>query len=220
MVAVFEKSKSLFKTFLDLVLPPVCYVCGNPCSGRYGLCEDCLAKINYCECKENFKENGWSCCYYKDALKECIHLFKYKGYVGLADIFGDIMASFVKKNGIGKETDLIVPVPVHPAKRRERSYNHAEVLAASLSRAAGIPVDARSLKKIRWTTSQSELDRKKRLDNVKDTFLVVNRSVFSEKRVLLVDDVYTTGATINECTKALLEAGASKICFLTLAKGV
>ncbi len=130
------------------------------------------------------------------------------------------MIDFVKKHDIDKNIDLITPVPIYPTKKRERTYNHAEILARSLSKNFAIPIDAKNLKKIRWTRSQSELGREKRLKNVKDSFLIVDKGAFSDKCVLLVDDVYTTGTTINECAKVLRGAKASKVFSLTLARGV
>lgn len=130
------------------------------------------------------------------------------------------MTDFVKKHRIHKNIDLIVPVPVHPTKKRERTYNHAEILARSLSKNFAIPVDVKNLKKIRWTRSQSELGREKRLKNVTDSFLIVEKRAFSDKSVLLVDDVRTTGATINECAKTLREANAGVVFSLTLARGL
>jgi ComF family protein len=222
MPAILEKPKRIFKGLIDMVLPPVCYVCGRSCSSKYGICDLCLNKIRFCaeyDLKNSHIERSWSCSYYKDTIKECIHLFKYKGYIGLIDIFRDTMVAFVKKHRIDKDIDLIVPVPLYPAKKRERTYNHAEILARSLSKAFAIPIDAKNLKKIRWTQSQSELGREKRLKNVRGSFLVVDKSAFSGKNVLLVDDVYTTGTTINECAKMLREAKASKVFSLTLARG-
>lgn len=220
MAQIMEKPVSIFKTFLDLVLPPVCYVCGRSCSSKYGLCEECLDKIKR---ERRIKgneciEGAWSCCYYKNTVKDCIHLFKYKGYAGLVDIFRDIMVDFIEKNKIQKVADLTVPVPMYPAKKRERTYNHAEILASSVSKTLGIPTDVKNLKKIKWTTSQSELDRSKRLKNVKGSFLAVDKKAFSGRRVLLIDDVYTTGATIGECARVLLAAKASRVSSLTLAR--
>ncbi|OGW76192.1 MAG: hypothetical protein A2Z72_08140 [Omnitrophica bacterium RBG_13_46_9] len=242
MTCAMQKPISIFKTILDVILPPVCYVCGTPCSGKYGLCDACLGKIKHipppwcgkcgrhlsnaenlcgeCNSKKSYVENAWSCCYYEGIIKECIHLFKYRGYLGLADIFKDIMSDFIRKNEINKEIDLIVPIPVYPTKKRERTYNHAEILARSVSKSFAIPLDTRNLKKILWTRSQSELDREKRLKNVKDSFLAVDKMAFAGKNVLIVDDVYTTGATINECAKVLLNSRADKVFSLTLARGL
>ena len=236
-----EKPIKIFKTFLDIMLPPVCYVCGKSCSSKYGLCDLCLEKIHpiapphcskcgrrvtnseslcaECIAKKSCVEKGWSCCHYKDTIKECIHLFKYRGYLGLADIFKDVMAGVIKKHNIQNEVNLIVPVPIYATKKRERTYNHAEILARSLSKSFAVPMDAKNLKKIKWTQSQSELDKEKRLKNVKDAFLAVDRNAFSGKNILLVDDVYTTGATIDECAKALRECGVGRVFSLVLARG-
>ena len=222
-------------------MPPVCYVCGKSCSSKYGLCEACLGKIKHishprcpkcgrrllskdavcgeCNAKESYIEKNWSCCSYEDTMKECIHLFKYRGYLGLVDIFKDVMVNFIKANEIRNEIDLIVPIPIFSTKKRERTYNHSEVLAGLLSKSLGVAMDEKNLKKIKWSRSQSELDKKNRLKNVKDTFLVIDKDVFAGKNVLLVDDVYTTGATVNECAKMLLEANAGRVLSLTLARG-
>lgn len=241
MTTLLKKPVSLFKAFLDIVLPPVCYVCGKPCSGKYGLCEMCLEKIRRitppacakcgrklhsdvsicgdCSVKNSYIEKGWCACYYEGSIKECIHLFKYNGYLGLVDIFRDITLDSVKRNVEVKDADIIVPVPIYSTKKRERAYNHAEVIARAISKNISIPVDSRNLKKIRWTKSQSELDRQKRLENVKGSFIVVDKNAFLDKNVILVDDVYTTGATINECAKTLKNAGVNKVYFLALARG-
>ena len=242
MPNVMEKPKSIFKTFLDIVLPPVCYVCGESCSSKYGLCDGCLQKISpiippFCskcgrrirkeektcvECtkKTSYVKKAWACCYYKDTIKDCVHLFKYNGYLGLVDIFKDLMNDFAIKHDVLKGIDLIVPIPIYSAKKRERTYNHAEILARNLSKRLSVPIDTRNLKKIKWTRSQSELDKKKRFENVNDTFLAIDKGTFLDKNVLLVDDVYTTGATINECAKILLLSGAKNVFSLTLARGL
>ena len=241
MPTMVKKSKSVFKAFLDVLFPPVCYVCGKVCSSKYGLCGECLEKIKHippphcpkcgrrlfgrektcreCDPKDTSLEKSWSCCYYEDTVKDCIHLFKYSGYVGLSDVFRDIMINFAKKNKINSDIDIVVPVPAFGVKKRERSYNHAEVLANSLSENFNIPCDSKNLRKIKWTQSQSELDKTKRTKNLKDSFLVVDKEIFKGKNVLLVDDVYTTGATIKECAKALRDAKAGKIYSFTLARG-
>lgn len=240
MPIALEKSKLILKSFLDVIFPPACYVCGRSASSEYGLCETCLGQITpilppFCpKCGKHIEngmhvcrectllksrvERAWSSSSYTDTIKHCIHLFKYKGYTGLADILSDTMATFIRKNRIENIADIITAVPMHPSKKRERPYNHAEILARGLSRKFAIPVDCKNLKKIRWTSSQSELDREKRLQNVRDSFAVTDRNAFSGKGVLLVDDVYTTGATINECAKSLLGAGANKVYSLTLAR--
>jgi len=238
-----QRSLSILKALADVLLPTVCYICEKSCSAEFGLCEECLAKIRYIpypyctkcgrgcsagddlcpECRDNATsavEKAWSCCYYTDTVKDCIHLFKYRGYAGLADIFGYIMLEFAEKNGLFENIDFIVPVPMHSSKKRERSYNHAELLARFIAKRSFVSLDSKNLKKIKWTQSQSELDKAKRLNNVKDTFLVIDKEIFRDKSILLIDDVYTTGATINECAGTLLSSGSKKVFSFTLARGV
>ncbi|MFC1576656.1 LptF/LptG family permease [Candidatus Omnitrophota bacterium] len=232
---------SLFTFVLnDRLLPPACYVCEKNCSSKYGLCDECLSEIRHipppycpkcgihlnnndplckeCATKKSPLERSWSSAYYKDSLKKCIHLFKYKGLSGLTGVLSDTMVDFARKNRIHDKVDLIVPVPLSPAKKRERTYNHAEVLAHSLSKNLSLPLDAGSLKKVRWTKSQSALDKEARSKNVRDSFRAVKNDSFRGKNVLLIDDVYTTGSTINECARVLIEAGAGSVFSLTLAR--
>ena len=241
MKSILKRPLSFAKALLDVVLPPVCYVCRKSCTSAYGLCDNCFGRVKRiyppccprcgkrvsmsekacADCKKNMPltEKGWASCYYEDTIRECIHLFKYGHYLGLRDVFRDIMVDFARKNRIDSHVNVIVPVPIHGAKKRERSYNHAEILARPLAQALSLPLDVRNLKKIKWTVPQSELDKNERMQNVKNAFFVVDKKAFSGKNVLIIDDIYTTGATITECTKALLEANACRVYSYTLARG-
>ncbi len=240
MAGLLKKYKKIMSAFLDIVLPPSCYVCRESCSGKYGLCDNCIIDIQKlkgpacrrcgskvlsgqtlcaeCSLQDSPLDKNWSACRYDGKMRECIHLFKYKGYLGLVDIFGDIVKEFVENNKIYNEVDIIAPVPLHPAKRRERNYNHAEILASAISKNFSIPIDLKNLKKIKWSHSQSELKKEERKKNVKNTFILADARPFQDKRVLLVDDVYTTGATLRECARILKESGAAKVFSITLAK--
>ncbi|MBN1354540.1 MAG: ComF family protein [Candidatus Omnitrophica bacterium] len=242
MAKILEKPVSVLKNILDVILPPVCYVCGISCSSKYGLCDGCLGKIRRipqpscpacgrhpaengllcgeCASKKYYIERAWSCCYYENVIKECVHLFKYNGYLGLVDIFNDIMTAFIAENGIDKNIDLVIPVPLFGTKKRERTYNHSEVLARAVAKRLAVPVDTKNLRKIKWTQSQSELTKEKRMRNIKEAFVAVDNNAFFGKNVLIVDDVYTTGATVNECARVLLKAKANKVFSITLARGI
>jgi len=218
-----EKTSKIFRAMLDVVLPPVCYVCKEPCRGKYGLCDDCLDKIHRLPHsaepqKTAHLDEAWFACRYKETIKECVHLFKYNGYAGLVDIFRDIAVNFIRKNGLNENIDLLVPVPAHRTKRREKNYSHTDLLARAISQELSIPLDSRNLKKIRWTRPQSELDKEKRLVNVKNSFLAVEKNAFCGKKILLIDDVYTTGSTANECAKALREARANRVFSFAIAR--
>jgi len=222
MNGLLGKTGSIFRAVLDVVLPPVCYVCKEPAGAKYGLCEACLDKIKRLprprkHLKAAYLDGVWFASSYQDTVKDCIHLFKYSGYAGLVDIFRDISVSAVKKAVIEQGIDLIVPVPAHGSKKRERGYSHTELIARALSKELSVRIDSRSLKKIRRTRPQSELDREKRLVNVKDSFLAVEKEPFRGKNILLIDDVYTTGSTADECAKALREARAGKVFAFAIA---
>lgn len=114
--------------------------------------------------------------------------------------------------------DLIVPVPLHPRKARERGFNQSGVLAHGLSRRTGIKLLRNGLVRTRYTRTQTRLSRKDRQENVKGAFRISERAEINGKSVLLVDDVYTTGATVNECAEVLIGAGALMVDVLTLAR--
>ena len=114
--------------------------------------------------------------------------------------------------------DLIIPVPLHPRKARERGFNQSGVLSAGLSRRTGISLSKRALVRTRYTKTQTRLSRKDRQENVEGAFRLSAGADLNGKSVILVDDVYTTGATVNECAKVLIAAGVVKVDVLTLAR--
>ena len=116
--------------------------------------------------------------------------------------------------------DLIVPVPLHIRRLRERGFNQALLLARELSKQTGIPCEQRSLRKIKDTPFQTALKGRERRKNLKAAFRVKKTEEIEGKSVLLVDDVYTTGTTVNECARTLLEAGAATVGVLTLARAM
>ena len=128
------------------------------------------------------------------------------------------MITFVKNNVTMNEFDVIVPVPLHNTKKRERGFNQAHLLAQPLASEFGIPLSSR-LERVRPGVSQTTLSRRERLDNVHGTFVLSRPLEFKDKNVLLVDDVFTTGATLSECSKVLRDHGARSACALTLARG-
>jgi len=116
--------------------------------------------------------------------------------------------------------DLIVPVPLHAGRLREREFNQSLLLADLLGRHLNLPVMATALARVRATAPQTTLTRSERSHNLRRAFAVQNAEVLAERRVLLIDDVFTTGTTVNRCTKTLLKAGASAVQVLTLARTI
>lgn len=173
-------------------------------SGRCRLCRNGLTSFDALYCVGA----------YEGRLRELIHLFKFEQMRQLERPLGRFL-----RTGLPPEVDFdcLVPTPLHWRKRITRGFNQAELLARALSRSKGIPV-LPALRKTKATVAQSTLSGPERRRNVKGAFRVRNAATVAEKRILLVDDVYTTGATANACAKVLKDAGAKSVAVLTLAR--
>lgn len=118
------------------------------------------------------------------------------------------------------EADMIIPVPLHPSRLRAREFNQSLLLADQVARHLACPVSATHLFRLLPTDPQTTLSRPERLRNLRQAFTVRNPDAIAGRRLLLIDDVFTTGTTLNECAKALLKAGATSVCALTLARTI
>jgi ComF family protein len=135
-------------------------------------------------------------------------------------LFADMMTDFAEKYMTISDFDRIISVPLHRAKLRERTFNQAEMLALPLSRKFRIPYIGNNLVRIKPGRSQTSLSKSGRVKDIEGAFRVRNAAALKDKSVLLVDDVFTTGATVNECSMALKKAGAKYVGVLTLARGI
>lgn len=151
------------------------------------------------------------------SLRRTILLFKYGGRPSLGRHLGRLMAVSARGLFDHLEFDLLVPVPLHPSREQERGFNQAALLAKELERGWGRRVGHRLLRRVRATEAQSG-GRRAREANVKGAFQVARPEQVEGRRPLLIDDVFTTGATVNECAKALLAAGAAEVAVYTLAR--
>ncbi|MBI4373899.1 MAG: ComF family protein [Deltaproteobacteria bacterium] len=155
---------------------------------------------------------------YQGLLSDLIGRMKYRKEERLADFLGESLAE-----ALGEETiqaDLIVPVPLHPERLRERGFNQASRIAESLGKLLGTQVEKYDLVRCRETPHQTTLSREERLKNLKGAFRIARSEKFDGKKLLLVDDVYTTGATLTASTKVLLEAGAKEVAVAVVARAV
>jgi competence protein ComFC len=238
--------KRSFKTAVDLVYPRQCKLCGGSkrCDEFPFLCNDCFdsAKVIHPPCCQkcglpfagnageearcaNCSELGFefdravSMFHFKGVVREAIHRFKYshEEYWSKALIKWTLTAA----DGCLKpgEFDLVIPVPLYPVKFRERGFNQSGVLAEAIAKQWGAKYDSKALVRTRETETQVHLDRRERLENLKGAFGVRRGASLANLRVLLVDDVLTTGSTASECAAALREAGATSILVFTLARG-
>ncbi|MCF6290474.1 MAG: ComF family protein [Desulfobacterales bacterium] len=194
------------------VRQPFCPVCGRPffsASGPGHLCGTCLAT------GRNFSR-ARAVALYQGALVQAIHTFKYTGHTGGLSSFA------VLKDLLGPgdllRPDLIVPVPLHPRRLKERGFNQALLLARAFFPARRHRIVAALLQRKRYTPPQTTLSGPARRKNVRSAFRVKAPAQLVGQTVLLVDDVYTTGATVDECARVLVRAGARKVEVLTLAR--
>lgn len=234
-------------SLVDLFFPPRCYLCEKLIAGQDEkvLCPECLGKIVplgsplclRCGFPFPFSTGPDRLCgvclsqkrpfrfcrqlgRYQGALLESIHRFKYQRIPALAKPLGRLLADLVEEHFPWQQYDLIVPVPLHPRRLREREFNQALLLAKGMGKALGIRVDFQSLIRVKWTEPQVKLNWQARRKNVSRAFSVKEKKRISGRLVLLVDDVMTSGATIEECSRTLLKAGAREVDAVALARAV
>ena len=238
--------KAFFKNLFDLILPSRCPYCGKVVEMENTLCSSCFEKIDfisapYCSIcgmpfeteKQIYKTSALICpncarqkrntrfnrsaILYDDFSKKAILAFKFQNKCYHAKVF----AKWLKLAGndiFDAGVDLIIPVPLSYRRLFKRGYNQSVLLARELSKLTGIEVDVTSLVKIKNTKAQSSLLGKNRLKNIKNAFAIKNTNKIKNKRIVLIDDVMTTGATLSECAKILIRAGAKSVDTLTVAR--
>jgi ComF family protein len=157
---------------------------------------------------------------YEGSLQEAIHRWKYEGKTHLTPFFVEWMVEGLKHYWGQDSPDLLIPVPLHPQRLRERGFNQALLLVKELSRRTRIPYQKTILQKKKATLPQVHLTGAEREKGLKGAFQVIGKKELEGKSVLLIDDVYTTGATVNECSKVLRRGGAKRIDVFTLAHAI
>ena len=153
-------------------------------------------------------------------MLEAIHRFKYSRAFWFENFLADLLLTEAVPVLRSQKHSFIVPVPLHPLKKREREFNQAERLSAQLSRVTGIPLNARLLDRVKSTATQTRLTRIQRATNMHGAFAVRDGLKLGGEGIILVDDVFTTGATTNDCGRALRAAGAGEVCVWTVARGL
>lgn len=197
---------------LPLLISPLCSICGIPFDGvgQDHPCGNCIKQ------PPAYTAARAALCY-QGELTRLIHNFKYNGKSYLRRPLGLLIAQLLADFAAEQQPDFLVPVPLHKTRLRSRGYNQSVLLADLLSQKWQIKLLRQGLVRIRATTPQMELGRKQRLVNLKDAFEVYDVSVIEGRRIMLVDDVFTTGSTLEACAKALMIAGASSVSAVTIA---
>jgi competence protein ComFC len=199
----------------------VCAVCGSPAlaastltpadGGQERTCLDCAERNYRFECARSYAA-------YRGVLVRAVVLLKFERIEPLAAYFGQRVASIVKRDGL--TGDIIVPVPLHRTRERERGFNQAELIAREVAKQLRLPLKAILLMRTKARPDKHILSNEERWRIVRGAFATRPGSQVDNKRVLLVDDVMTTGATLDACAEALLEAGAKSVIGLTVARAV
>jgi competence protein ComFC len=235
----------LKEDILDLVYPQHCPLCQKPLGREEkGICADCWRTLAFllapfCPYCKSFLENEeivfeHRCPYlskpeerkilavislgtFDDYYKKLIHRFKYDRKIPLGNRLAQSLGQAVAQDEDFANCDLVIPVPLHRARHRERGFNQSEILAEGVSQAIDLPLVKEILKRKKNTKDQTYLNAQQRAENVRDAFVVIQPEKVKDKKVILVDDVITTGATLNECARMLEKAGAKRIFAVTLA---
>lgn len=229
----------------DLVFPPTCGLCRRPLGEGRNVsvcirCREAAPLINGPLCPRCGLEftspdtdshlcgicltRRWhwtlhrSCGWYDGTLKLAIHHLKFSGDHTVLPYLGDLLYQVFLRECVSVPVDMLVPIPLHRRRLRQRGFNQSLLLARLLSRRTGIPVEPRILRKTRETAPQTSLTASERRANLRGAFTVADARATASRSILVIDDVYTTGTTINECSKILLNSGASRVAALTVAR--
>lgn len=243
LAKVFTHLHAFSLRTLDLLLPPQCPMCKSPTSTAHGICGQCWNKLTfitdpYCKCCGNPFEisqtdddettcvvclktpptydQARAALVYNDNSRRLIVPFKHSDRTSILPILVKMLKQ--SGNNILQEADLYIPVPLHWQRLLKRRYNQAALLCTELGKTYDKPVLTNTLRRVKSTPPQAGLSRKQRQKNVRTAFHVKHPETISGKHVLLIDDVITTGATVEACAKALKKAGAKRVSVLTVAR--
>jgi len=203
------------RTTVLYVQPPYCSICGDPVEGRVDGSFVCYA----CSESTPLFDRARSAVRYRGVIQDALRAFKYRDGLWMRKDLVRILAACVAAHYDMDEIDAVTFVPLYPARHRQRGYNQAEVLAGLLARTIGKPLLKHCLARIKPTPTQTHLTARERATNVRGAFRTRWLNRLKGRRVLLVDDVMTTGATVNECSRVLKAGGAARVVVATVARG-
>lgn len=225
--------RSYFAAFLDSLFPRYCLAChGGLVTGEETVCTACRHELPRTESHLRHNEtlhlkmagrapvaslNAYLIFTKGGKVQHLLHALKYKGHQEVGELLGRWYGAELKEIGFSEKLDLILPVPLHKKKQSARGYNQSDCFAKGLSEGLSVEWSPTVLGKGKITESQTRKTRLERLQNVQDVFFVKKPEAIQGKRIALVDDVITTGATLEACVAVLLEAGAREVHLITIA---
>lgn len=232
------------KKIIGLLYPRRCPVCRQIVLPRGEMiCPPCRKKLLYitepsckrCGCQLEYAEQeycsgcaktafhyqrGYAVWQYNNAIRRSLGDFKYHARKEFADFYIAETIRLYGKKILREKPEVLIPVPIHPSRKKERGFNQAEILAEGIGRQLGIPTDCRYLIRQKKTNPLKDMTRKERSTALAGAFRVAEENSCGKyQNIMLVDDIYTTGSTIEECTKALMQAGVRKVTYLSMAIG-
>lgn len=208
---IIKEVNSIISYLIDIIYPAEekCIICDE--DGFIGICPFCESKINKIRSQDGILSYG----YYGGILKDLILSFKYNKNFTAGRVISELLLTLINEEKI--ECDMICYVPMTKSSIKKRGFNQCEIIAKRISKKLNIPV-SKALIKVKNTKEQKTLSKEERKNNIKDAFIIKENKEILNKRILLVDDVITTGTTLLECKKILEKSGAEKITILTIAK--
>ncbi|MCL5105578.1 MAG: ComF family protein [Armatimonadetes bacterium] len=235
---LLKLARDIYTGLLDLIYPPFCLVCEKP--GEEALCAECIEKIDLVgracchkcgapteeyecrDCRERVFafEYARSAAIFEGVLRDAIHRLKYDSRLALADPLAELMVRCFPDTTLPGKVDLIIPIPIHPSRMPERGFNQAKELAARFCKRVRLPIATDVLLKTKKTAHQVDLARDERGINLEGAFVARNADKISGKRILLIDDVFTTGSTLHEAATVLMQVGAKAVYAYTLARSI
>lgn len=230
----------LKEMLLDALFPPICVSCKsflNSEEKSNAVCHLCFSKISvhttlFCGvCKARLPENKKIChknakyllgavANYEDIVRNLIHQYKYGRWQRMALPLNDLVSKYLKNLNLNiNKSYIVIPIPIHKNKKAERGFNQSEIIAGQVAEKLNLPLESDNLIRQKETKSQTEFqDWEQRKNNLKNSFTVYFPEKIKNKNILLIDDIYTSGATIGEAAETLRKSGAKKIIALVIAK--
>ncbi len=222
--------KKLLDKVINIIYPPKCIFCQQLLGHDVGahICDLCYSKLPFMkmevmpafpQAEDNYCNGVVSVFEYAGLVKESLIRFKFYNEPGYYKTYGGLIADKLDKLSNINDYQLVMSVPLHKQREYSRGYNQAYLISRELSRKIKLRESSGIFKRTRYTESQSLLDRHKRAQNVKGAFTVTKPGKIKGKTILLVDDILTTGSTIEECSRVLKEAGATRVIAVVVATG-
>lgn len=204
---------------IELIYPRTCGMC-EEISKSY-LCSKCklkiknLLKLNTVVCKDKCFNSHTYLFKYEEGIRDKLLKYKFRDYSYLYKFFSEII---INNCNLKNNYDIILPVPIHKKRKAKRGYNQSELIAKEIAKNINVEYSNKVLIKTIDTVPQSTLNQRKRMSNVLGIYKVINEQKIDKKSILLIDDIFTTGSTVNECSKVLKQNGAKLVDVLTIAK--